>query len=592
MAPSLRTRNLLQKHLSPQQHAKTSSRKWNKRKCYWLWIVLCACACYSGIWIFTTAFGLVHFFDVPFGQQGYHPLVKLNSTVLLGDDSSKSYLQNFGTPNGVVERSRLRRETIHDGDRTNNKDWNKWHSEIIRRQQIKTQPEGLGKYINYLDGRKEFHPPHDARDQIIRDPDGNKYRVAKTGMLQKMPSITDLKSSNKKVTNNTRSYAPFGGELPQPQNSLSRSVVERFGEWPRVDQFKCLDTSTSTNIRSFFQTRDNGKNHNNTKPYFEWQTRAPYAIILGTMKGGTQALTTYLWQHKRFAKQDEGMEIHFFGMLDYHQSSLGIPVRENQKAYAYRYQKSHSKFFLPRKSSRTVALPNALALDSTPYYLLASDIVPQAICCVAPWAKLIAILRHPIDRVESHYRYLHESRWRSGRAMVDWETWIHHDLQLLRETGVVQDWNKVNFEEYSGSAEEFEAWKRYVHQDKNSQYVVGRGLYAIQVQHYLQVLAACPSINPRSAMSFMAVQSEEFRQHTNRVYNRVLEFLNLPPHNLTDAGAKHKTKKLGDEIPMPSHIQRELQDFYRPYNHRLYKLLNWTSSLEWQEYNDKNATDS
>jgi hypothetical protein len=57
--------------------------------------------------------------------------------------------------------------------------------------------------------------------------------------------------------------------------------------------------------------------------------------------------------------------------------------------------------------------------------------------CVTPWVKMMAILRDPIIRVESQYRYLDEARHKLQKPMVDWETWIQDDLRLLHTAGVL-----------------------------------------------------------------------------------------------------------------------------------------------------------
>ena len=507
-----------------------------------LWWILTACVCYAVVWIVTFAF---HVHIVVDHGQLIIQLIQNDTSIAAG--SEDSYLTHFGTPVDVAKRSFMRRQQ---------------HEQLANKHPTRRHPQSA--HINFLD--KEFHPLGDKRDHIIHSRDGGLYRIGRGGMLQKL-------SSKKTTTQNSTirdSYAPTGGALPVLERGVfSGDSYQRLGEWPEVDQFQCLRKNTSDP---------------QSDPYFEWQKRAPYVIILGAMKGGTQALTTHLWQHERFVKQDVSMELHFFGHLDYQQSPRGIPIGSNQKAYAYRFQKSHSGLFDPHtRPPRTSAKPHVLAIDSTPYYLLMSDVVPQAICCVAPWAKLVALLRDPVDRILSHYRYLHESRWRSGKAMVDWDAWIHADLQLLRETGVWQDWTKVDFDTFSGSVQEFQAWKRYVHHEQNVQYVVGRGMYAIQLEHYYKVWAACPRMQQYSPDSppLKAVKSEEFARNTNRVYNEILKFLQLDPVNLTDTKAKHETMKLSSEIPMPAHIRQELQAFYRPYNQRLYKLLNWTASMQW-----------
>jgi len=176
-------------------------------------------------------------------------------------------------------------------------------------------------------------------------------------------------------------YAPTGGVLPIETNNMHYPDPRT---WRSIDNGTCYDASP--------------------EPVYEWQKRAPYVVLLGTMKGGTHAVTEYLWQHPLVAQRDKGWEMHFFNSKDFYRGQDGIPQRENLITYAERFRRSHSTFF--RDAARQIAADNiTIAFDSTPYYLLASERIPESILCVAPWAKLIAVLRDPIARAESVSRH-------------------------------------------------------------------------------------------------------------------------------------------------------------------------------------------
>lgn len=160
--------------------------------------------------------------------------------------------------------------------------------------------------------------------------------------------------------------------------------------------------------------------------------------------------------------------------------------------------------------------------------------------------------------------------------MVDWETWIQDDIDLLRRAGVLQDWNQVDFEEFSGSDAELFAWKKYL-RSRTSQMIVGRGLYSLQIEHYFVAMEKAGK--PRSDL--LVLRSEELRDETQSVYDRVIDFLDLPRHVLNDTTAKHETQKRS--TPIPADLRRELEELYEPYNRRLNTLLGWNSV--WN-YND------
>jgi hypothetical protein len=375
-------------------------------------------------------------------------------------------------------------------------------------------------------------------------------------------------------------------------------------------------------------------------------------------------------------QKDFGYEMHFFDQDDFVRNSIGIPRRVNQQAYAQRFLHSHKKFFLVeamrqrhleqqqqllklqqeeegvnhanstvfnttnrsttsnntviRKKQAATILPALYAMDSSPYYLLASDRIPDAILCVAPWAKWLAVLRNPISRAESHFRHLHQVRLENHKRMVDWQMWIDDDIRLLTQAGVLlprhvsfiqnnttssnssrSSWNSTafqaeEFDAFAGSAAEMQAWKRY-NRSPSSQQIVGRGLYAIQIGHYIAALRR--KQNQRSRRStgddnstfhdkkeddddddfqqvlqqkLLVLTSEDLAAQTQKVYNRVLNFLDLPRHVLLDTSKVHAadTQTLPD-VPMPHHIRMQLQRLYEPYNQRLFQMLQWKNTT-WQ----------
>lgn len=212
-------------------------------------------------------------------------------------------------------------------------------------------------------------------------------------------------------------------------------------------------------------------------------------------------------------------------------------------------------------------------MESAPRYLLNSDRIPQLILCTVPWVKLLVLVRDPIARAESQYRYQYESRLANNKKMVDWETWVEDDLRLLHEAGVALD-PAIN----QTREEEKLAWKRYQRRP-NSQMIVGRGLYVLQILDYFEMMDQYHK--PRSDM--FVLQSERFKRHQQFDYNRVLDFLGLPPHGLHNVtGYVHATGHKNETITdMPAAVRKKLEEIYQPYNERLYALLSWRIDLRW-----------
>jgi hypothetical protein len=274
------------------------------------------------------------------------------------------------------------------------------------------------------------------------------------------------------------------------------------------------------------------------------------------MKAGTEALVQYLWEHPDIVETRRHEPRLFYRARRVAMDSEGIKRATGRQQIQSDFKGVISSAFHENKK---------VVFDKTPRYISDPRMAPL-VMCLTPWVKMVALLRNPIDRIISQYNFENEKRVRQHRPMVDWDTWISRDLQLLNETGVIRDWNSVNFEEFSGSRQEKEAWERYLG-TPGPQMIVGRGLYAIQLRHWFVEMDRFG----KSRSDLLVLQSEKLKEDTQGEYNRLLRFLGLPLHQLGDARPKHATRDSG--IPMPQQIQEQLEKFYAPYNRQLSDLL-------------------
>lgn len=175
-------------------------------------------------------------------------------------------------------------------------------------------------------------------------------------------------------------YSSTGGPLPTDDHPTYPNPLS----WPSIDNGTCTETSV--------------------RPVFQWLKRAPYAILIGVMKGGTHALSEYLWTHPSVcAPTDNAHELHFFDGSVFRRNEHGISQRYNQLEYARLIQRKYSCLFQSGQKPITI--------HDSPRYMLWSDRIPDAIFCVTPWAKLLAVLRNPVERAVSHYRFQDEGRF-------------------------------------------------------------------------------------------------------------------------------------------------------------------------------------
>jgi hypothetical protein len=212
--------------------------------------------------------------------------------------------------------------------------------------------------------------------------------------------------------------------------------------------------------------------------------------------------------------------------------------------------------------------------------------------------KLMVLLRNPVDRALSSYNMktrvllamqkLEQQQQRrndgfsnyssssplqslNGHDIPTFDDYVRMDVDALYETGVLQDWTKVDFETFSGSAQEFLAWQAYLNSGLSAP--VGMGLYSIMLRHlFRQMERHGKSI----ADDFLAIQSEQFQNNTNEYYGTVLDFLGLTRISLARYPSSNKTPKEHKELAeqqMTPETEQLLRDVFEPYNRALATLL-------------------
>jgi hypothetical protein len=123
------------------------------------------------------------------------------------------------------------------------------------------------------------------------------------------------------------------------------------------------------------------------------QMTQPHFMIIGTMKGGTTLLWDALDQHPAVFMSTI-KEPHYFSTLA---AAPGLPALEGDDPL-FREQAAYAKLFAE-------AQPGQLIGEASTSYLHTPGTAAQ-IYAALPAAKLICILRNPIDRAYSHYLYL------------------------------------------------------------------------------------------------------------------------------------------------------------------------------------------
>lgn len=234
-----------------------------------------------------------------------------------------------------------------------------------------------------------------------------------------------------------------------------------------------------------------------------WRYRClPDVLIIGCQKGGTSSLHNYLAQHPRMFEADV-KEVHFF--------DGGLDPAWNKYAEGERLYRS---YFPHREAVRAAA---GLSFEATPEYMY-NPLAPQRMAAMVPAAKLIVLLRDPVERAISNY--FHERRrGREKLSIMDALLAEEEHMDAVRASGDYKDTRLI--------------WKAYV----------TRGLYAEQLDrvftHY-----------PRERV--LILESSDFYANPKQTLAQVFDFLGVENADLdvdlTPVGVGSNRKKVDSEV--------------------------------------------
>jgi len=228
----------------------------------------------------------------------------------------------------------------------------------------------------------------------------------------------------------------------------------------------------------------------------------PDFIIIGAARCGTSSLWANLAEHPRLRPPDpkaflqfasNHKEVHFFDKehkfnrgLDFYRSFFVGPP---QRYYHF---------------------------ESTPNYLY-HPAVPERVKNTLPKAKLIVMLRNPVDRAWSHF-----CNWRRKRDLKE---------SIL----------------YNPKSE-----------------ILKKGIYHEQLVRWFEYF---------ERSQFLIIRSEDYFANETLVIKRTLEFIGVEPVVKIKPIYYDPVKKTKGNPPMTVKLRRDLKTFYRPHNNTLEEML-------------------
>jgi hypothetical protein len=240
----------------------------------------------------------------------------------------------------------------------------------------------------------------------------------------------------------------------------------------------------------------------------------PDFLIIGAQKAGTTALYAYLRRHPAITGPS-WKEVSYF---DRHYGRGAAWYRGN---------------FPNRVRAR-----GKLVGEASPSYIF-HPLGPERVKALVPEARLVALVRNPVDRALSHY---------------------HHEVALGREPLRFEDALDAEEDRLRGEEERLAADPSYFSRAWWSHAYKSRGRYAEQLERWLAVF-------PREQL--LILPSADLGGEPERTHTQVLDFLGAAPHRL-DAYPRVYERQY--EAMSPETRERLAAEFEAP-NRRLYELL-------------------
>lgn len=251
----------------------------------------------------------------------------------------------------------------------------------------------------------------------------------------------------------------------------------------------------------------------------QWQStqiKTPHFIIIGAFKCATTSLYQYINRHPNILPALE-KELDFF---------------DRQFDNGLNWYQSH---FPPVPSEG-----DYITGEATPNYFYGLQ-TPNRIIQNLPNIKLILILRNPIDRTVSHYKFLQVNRQK------------HKPIEEVLE---------LELERLVDSKPEDEPdWKIY---DRNC--YIAHSLYFHYLQYWLKYI---------SRDQLLIIKHEDLANFPEKTLSKTFKYLDLPDYRLSE----YRKYKAGHYEPISSEMRHKLSDFFVPHVHALEKLLDM--KFEW-----------
>ena len=266
----------------------------------------------------------------------------------------------------------------------------------------------------------------------------------------------------------------------------------------------------------------------------------PDFLIIGGQRCGSSSLYYYLTEHpgitSAFTKEPHFFDEHFGKGMDWYRTQFPTT--------------------LTKEYVKNVLKKDFMTGEGTPYYILHPH-VPRRASAIVPHAKLIALLRNPVDRAYSQY-------WIEKTA--NFET-LSFEEAIDREP-----------ERLAGELEKMMADENYYSYSYRHFSYLTRGMYIDQLQNWMRYF-------PREQL--LILRSEDLYSNPQEVVKKTLQFLGVKSSDLNKEYRNYRRpskkgyrKKVAPPKIDPA-MRERLIEYFKPHNARLYDFLG--IDLDWDK---------
>lgn len=256
----------------------------------------------------------------------------------------------------------------------------------------------------------------------------------------------------------------------------------------------------------------------------------PDFLVIGGRRCGSTSLFHYLRQHPQI-RASPTKEIHFFDS-SYWKGSRWYRSHFPSAAYRSCYQRLYKK--------------RLLSFEGTPYYL-SHPLVPKRASEILPNARLIVLLRNPVDRCFSDWKH-------SGTEALSFEDSLEcEDMRLEGEEQKIL----ASSPPPRGYFSPVHLYHSYRNQ----------GIYEKFLRRWLECF---------DEDRFCIIQSEDLYERPDHTMRGIYDFLGLEHVQLE----RYEKYNSTNDAKMSPDTRKRLEEFYAPHNQKLYDLIG--KRFDWQ----------